>query len=162
MLGALISTNAAFNYSVRITPDLNTKTGSGLLSTDGKTKLLVKDIQIAQNFSELNFQITLAFTIIDASNSTVIQGALLISEHARYGRFSKVFIVSSLLTDYYATIENIQFDKLFGKVEVIFINVKIIPLISLVWIGGIVLFVSMTPLIIFNFLDWKRLTSKKQ
>ena len=60
-----------------------------------------------------------------------------------------------MLSDYYITVTDTNDDLLEGLIDTIRFQVRIVPLISLLWFGCILLFITIIPLVIVSYKKYK-------
>ena len=161
LIGALISYNTTIINDVQLNPYQ-----SGNVTTTNNVQLVVLDTNYSQNqlnyiarlqthvklidvLSMQNQTINGNQTVVQTVNQTLGEGILDYTNYIDFGVIVNVLIISSQTSDYYITI--MDFNNTVLPVKDIMFQIRIIPMINLLWFGASVVMASMLVLVLISF-----------
>lgn len=146
LIGALVSYNSTQTNEVLLTP--NSSTQSGYITTAQDMNMTI----LSTNYTPfgLNFVNRLqAYVQLEDNNGHVIgQGMLEYTNYTDFGLIVNVLIISSLTNDFYITIMTYTANSNSLGISNIRFQIRIIPMITLLWLGAILVEIAMLSLVV--------------
>jgi cytochrome c biogenesis factor len=149
LFGALFAANTTHAASITVQ--------NGTIMEIPGTSLIIEIKGMKQNTSETGLHAAEYDTefIISSGGRMVAYGIsrLYVDQSDRVGH--KVTIISNLLGDIYIVTENVAIHPTLGTFDFALLQIKIIPYVSVLWIGCILLHLAIIPLVITRFMQLK-------
>jgi cytochrome c-type biogenesis protein CcmF len=143
LFGALYSNNLTQTHTATLSQG-----DSVILNKSGTLEMKIVNVEYLHDQGELDLSV-FSNIQINSNGKSLGVGKLHLGEHKIYDIFTRVLIIRTLLNDYYITAISPNSQNLIG-VEDITYQVRIVPLINLLWIGCLILFTTMIPLTIIS------------
>ncbi|MHA1983339.1 MAG: hypothetical protein ACW967_03215, partial [Candidatus Hodarchaeales archaeon] len=150
LIGALYSSNLTSSFTSDIAIDEEM-----FISEDGFLKLKFIKTEFDDTSNLYKGIINNKYEITKNGNK-IGEGWLKIGSHNLYGWYSEVSIFPTIFEDIYVTIIfSAKQDFTNGYVESLRFQVQIKPMIWLLWIGIIIVIISMIPIVVISFIKLK-------
>ena len=143
LIGALVSYNSTQISEVLLAPDQ-----SGYITTSENMKLQVLDtvyVPMGNNFQD---HIEAHVQLVDNNNHVLGHGMLEYTNYNQFGLIVNVLIITHATSDIYLTI--LTFTSQGSNILDIRFEIRIIPMINLLWIGASLVLLSMLVLVVIS------------
>ena len=155
LVGALLSANTTHAASITVQ--------EGTVMEIPGTTLIIEIKGLKQNTSTTGLHAADYDTefIISSGGRMVGYGIsrLYVDHSNRVGH--KVTIISNLFGDIYIVTENVAIHPTFGTFDFAALQIKIIPFVSFLWIGSLLLHFAIIPLVIVRFIQLKEILKEE-
>ncbi|MHA1977344.1 MAG: cytochrome c biogenesis protein CcsA [Candidatus Hodarchaeales archaeon] len=141
IFGAVTSSNMTFTQTIEVK--------EGFVVKVSDTELTIEFIEMIKKVPE-NGRYSEEFTIqimISSGDISNVKRTLRYGIDPSWGRDRKVTIVSDMFNDLYLVVDQVLVNEETGVFDKAIILLKFIPLVSLVWVGILILHVSILPLV---------------
>ncbi len=147
LIGALFSTNSIQFNEVSLAPNAGS---TGFITSSQSMNLTIQNVNYTPMGQDFTDRIQAHVLLVDSNNNTLGRGVLEYTNYNTFGLIVNVLIISHLTNDIYLTI--LSFNTLSGaSVQNIRFEIRIVPMINLLWIGATVVIGSMLALVIISF-----------
>jgi len=143
LVGALISYNNTQINDVLLKPN-----SEGYVTTDQTVQLKVINTHYENYGQTFNRKLVATVQLID-HNKILGEGNLEYTEYTYFGLVVNVIIISSLTADYYLTISTFTVNGNNSLGDIRF-QIRIIPMVGLLWAGSIVVLLATLPLVMIS------------
>jgi len=145
LIGALISYNNTQITDVLLKPDTE-----GYVTTDQTVSLKVINTHYERYGKDFERRLEATVQLTDR-DKILGTGLLEYTEYTYFGLIVNVIIISSLTMDYYLTISTFTVNDGDNSLGEIRFQIRIIPMVTLLWIGSILVLIATLALVIMSF-----------